>query len=170
MLELTRSFLSNQMHGALTMLQRAIEACPDTHWNERVGDLKFCQVAFHTLFFVDCYLSENTDAMLAQPFHQENKDFFRDYDEMKDSIQVLLYERADIDRYFAFCRQKATDVIAAETAESLAAPAGFEWLPFSRAELHVYNTRHIQHHAAQLSLRLRLDHGDGIKWSRAGDL
>jgi hypothetical protein len=38
----------------------------------------------------------------------------------------------------------------------------------SRAELYVYNLRHIQHHAAQLSLRLRLDHGVNIAWVGSG--
>jgi hypothetical protein len=32
-------------------------------------------------------------------------------------------------------------------------------LQFSRGELHVCNFRHLQHHAAQLSLRLRSDAG-----------
>jgi hypothetical protein len=39
---------------------------------------------------------------------------------------------------------------------------------FSRAELHVYNIRHIHHHAAQLSLRLRLDTGRGVDWVGSG--
>jgi len=34
----------------------------------------------------------------------------------------------------------------------------------TRAKLHVVNIRHIQHHAAQLSLRLRLDHQEDIPW------
>ena len=37
-----------------------------------------------------------------------------------------------------------------------------------RAELHVYSIRHIQHHAAQLSLRLRLDAGVAIPWIGVG--
>ncbi len=170
MIELVQSLLANQMHGALNMLAGGIEACPDSHWDEPVRDLTFNQVAFHALFFTDCYLSENTDAMLAQAFHRDSKDFFRDYEEMKDKLQELRYDRPSIERYLAFCRRKATDVIAAETAASLAAPCGFPWLKISRGELHVYNTRHIQHHAAQLSLRLRIDHGDGVKWSRGGTL
>ena len=38
----------------------------------------------------------------------------------------------------------------------------------SRAELYVYNTRHLQHHAAQLSLRLRLDAGVHTPWFGGG--
>jgi hypothetical protein len=38
----------------------------------------------------------------------------------------------------------------------------------SRAELHIYNIRHIQHHAGQLSLRLRLETGEGVDWVGSG--
>jgi len=37
-----------------------------------------------------------------------------------------------------------------------------------RAELHVYNIRRIQHHAAQLNLRLRLDTNVDIPWIGSG--
>lgn len=36
--------------------------------------------------------------------------------------------------------------------------------PFSQAELHACNMRHIQHHAAQLTLRLRLDGMEQVLW------
>ena len=39
---------------------------------------------------------------------------------------------------------------------------------FTRAELHLYNIRHIQHHAAQLILRLRLDTDVDIPWVGRG--
>jgi hypothetical protein len=66
------------------------------------------------------------------------------------------------------CRKKASAVIASETSDTLSAPCGFERRGFSRAELHVYNIRHIQHHAAQLSLRLRLDAKQDIPWIGSG--
>ena len=56
---------------------------------------------------------------------------------------------------------RVNEVVLPETEAELSADAGFEWIPFSRAELHVYNIRHIQHHAAQLSLTL-------TKTNRAG--
>ena len=61
-------------------------------------------------------------------------------------------------------RHKAREAVARESADALARPSGFHWRECSRAELHVYNIRHIQHHAAQLSLRLRLDANIDIPW------
>jgi len=80
----------------------------------------------------------------------------------------LLYDRPTTKSYLNVCRQKALDVVAAETAETFAGPSGFDWRKCTRAELHVYNARHIFHHCAQLSLRLRqLDQVD-VPWFSHG--
>ena len=44
------------------------------------------------------------------------------------------------------------------------APSGFHWLPFTRGEAHLYNLRHIQHHAGQLIDRIREVTDQGTKW------
>jgi len=168
MLETCRILLANQFEAALCTLGKCIDACPDANWNARVGNLAFCQVAFHTLFFTDYYLGPNEDEFRRQPFHLQNSDFFRDYEELADHAPRLLYDRPGIQNYVAYCRQRALAAIAAETAESLSGRCGFGRNTFSRAELHVYNIRHIQHHAAQLSLRLRIDAGVDIPWVGSG--
>ena len=83
-------------------------------------------------------------------------------------MQKRAYEKSAVQDYMQFCNDKATRVINAETDETLAAPSGFSWLKCTRAEVHVYNTRHIQHHAAQISLRLRLNEQAEIPWVRQG--
>jgi hypothetical protein len=172
MLDTLKTLLANQFDAALCTLNVCVERCPETAWDGRVANMQFCQLAFHTLFFADFYLGTDGegehDAFRAQPFHRENSAMFRDYEEFAPRAQVLLYERPWIRRYVQHCRTKATAAIAAETAESFAAPAGFAGRGFSRAELYVYNTRHVQHHAAQLSLRLRLDHGIDVPWVGSG--
>src|SRR5262249_31205382 len=57
--------------------------------------------------------------------------------------------------YVPLVRQKLHDTLTAETAETLAGPSGFSWRKFSRAEMHLYNLRHIQHHVGQMSAYLR---------------
>jgi hypothetical protein len=125
-------------------------------------------VAFHTLFYADYYLGPDDASFRLQPFHRDHSDFFRDYEEFEDRPQVLLYDKRAVNIYLDHCRRKAADVIATETADSLAAACGFARRNMSRAELYVYNIRHIQHHAAQLSLRLRLDFGESIPWVGSG--
>ncbi len=93
---------------------------------------------------------------------------FGDYEELREVVQQAVYEKSFIKTYLQHCRDKASAVIAVETSESFDKRPGFDWLQISRAEVHVRNIRHTQHHAAQLSLRLRLDVGQDIPWVGTG--
>jgi hypothetical protein len=166
MLDVLKDLLAHQYEASLCMLNLCIARCPDASWNEPVAKLKFCQAAFHCVFFTDLYLqpSDDFEAFKRQPFHVQHRDVFRDYEEWEDRPQVQLYERGFVLAYLQHARNKARETLAGESAEALAGPSGFSWRKCSRAELHVYNMRHVQHHAAQLSLRLRLDHGIDVPW------
>ncbi len=158
--------LAHQFDASLCTLHLAVSRCPDSSWRQPVAAWKFCQAAFHATFFADVYLqaSDDVDALRRQPFHVEHAAEFRDYEELQDREPVLLYEKPFVLGYLQDVRRKAQETIARESAEVLAGPSGFRRRKCSRAELHVYNIRHIQHHAAQLSLRLRLDAGIDIPW------
>lgn len=168
MLDAVKQLLANQFEAVLCTLDLCVDRCPDRAWDAPVGNNPFCQVVFHALFFADYYLGPNADVFRRQPFHLAHGDFFGDYEQLEDREPVSLYERGAVKEYLQQCRDKASEVIAAETAETLCGPSGFERRAFSRAELHVYNIRHIQHHAAQLSLRLRIDFGEDIPWVGSG--
>jgi DinB superfamily len=163
-----KSILSHQFEAAFCTLGLCIDRCPEVSWNSLVANLKFCQVAFHTLFFVDYYLERTDRTIREQEFHRAHPGIFRDYEELEDRRQGHLYERDDIRLYLEHCRTKAVAVVSSETAESFETICGFPPKTFSRAELHVYNIRHIQHHAAQLILRLRLDHHIDFPWVGSG--
>jgi hypothetical protein len=166
MLDTLKELLAHQYEASLSTLNLAIDRCPDASWNERVANWKFCQTAFHVTFFADVYLQPSDDvvALKRQPFHVEHEAEFRDYEELEDRPQILLYEKAFVLSYLQNVRRKAQETIARESVEALGGPSGFHWRKCSRSELHVYNIRHIQHHAAQLSLRLRLDANVDIPW------
>jgi hypothetical protein len=158
--------LAHQYEASLCTLNLAVVRCPEPTWNQRVAAWKFCQAAFHAVFFADVYLQPSDDvaALKLQAFHIDHKADFRDYEELEDREQVLLYEKAFVLSYLQNIRRKAQEIIARESADTLAGPSGFRRRKCSRAELHVYNIRHIQHHAAQLSLRLRLDTDLDVPW------
>lgn len=164
MLATTKELIACQFEAALCMLRFCVDLCPNEAWQKAVANRPFSQTVFHTLFFTDYYLEPRDETIPDQPFHRENAEFFGDYEQIQPVEPTSTYERREIERYLAFCREKAIRVVSAETEESLCAPADFKRRQCSRAELHVYNMRHIQHHAAQLSLRLRLDHGTDVPW------
>jgi len=174
--ETVKHLLARQFAGCFSTLGYCVEKCPEALWNASVARYPFSQVAFHTLIFADLYLGRDAESLRRQPFHLANPAFFADYEQLEDREPVSVYERPQILTYLEFCRDKAASTLAAETAEILSAPAKFHWRSFSRtelhdfsrAELHVNNIRHIQHHAAQLTLRLRLDSDIQIPWIGTG--
>ncbi|MBT4867742.1 MAG: hypothetical protein HON53_21800 [Planctomycetaceae bacterium] len=168
MLDTYKEMISQQFEATFCMLGACINRCPETSWNAPVANLQFCQVTFHTLFCADIYLGSNPASLRQQPFHREHAHVFADYEELGDGLQQATYDKSFINTYLQHCRQKASQVLAAESTETLQQMADFEWLNFSRTELHVYNIRHIHHHAAQLSLRLRLDADIEIPWVGSG--
>ena len=168
MLDTFKQLTANQFEASLRTLNACIDRCPESIWNAPVAMYPYCQVVFHTLFFTDFYLEPNETTFREQAFHRDNVEFFADYEQLQDREPVSLYERPSLKSYLQHCRDKALSVIAAESAETLCGPSGFERRACTRAELHVYNMRHICHHAAQLSLRLRLDSGDGVPWFGSG--
>ncbi len=168
MIDIVKAAIAAQYGAALETLSLATRLCPDSLWQEPAkGEGPFSQVAFHAVFYGDCYLGQSDSGFKEQAFHVANPGKFGDYEEMEDREPSATYARAWIAEYLEFVRDKARRAIAAETEESLSAPCGFDWLAMSRLELYLYGARHLQHHAAQLSLRVQLATGTGAKWVRA---
>jgi hypothetical protein len=168
MIETYKDLVVGQFEASLATVGQCVGKCPEALWNARVAKYPYCQVAFHTLFFADFYLGPDAESLRQQPFHVANRALFGDYEQLEDREPQSLYSKSQIVAYLEFCRQKVQATLAAETEQTLCAPTKFARRNFSRAELHVYNIRHIQHHAAQLILRLRLDTDIDIPWIGAG--
>jgi len=164
MLETLKSLITCQLGASLDTLKYCIEACPDGEWQEAHKDAPLSQVVFHTLFYTDFNLGRDSVPWKDQAFHKLHKDVFRDYEEMEDKIPVNLYEKAFCMDYLAHCTSKLKAVVAEETGESLAGASGIDFRKTCRAELYVYNLRHIQHHAAQLGLRIQWVTGKQMPW------
>lgn len=163
-----KSLILNQYEAALQTMKLCIDECSDEAWNQPVCNHEFCQAVFHALFYADLYLGQNPEVASDQPFHKEYAAEFEGYEETKKGPPQKTYEREFIEAYLNHCLEKARSVVASMTEEALKTRSGFDWIEGSAAEVHVYNIRHIQHHAAQLSLRLRLDSQAAIPWVRSG--
>jgi uncharacterized damage-inducible protein DinB len=168
MTALYKTAVTSQLIAALKTLEQSMDRCDDQTWAADHIDTAVNQVVFHTLFFTDLYLNRGTDGFQKQPFHQENRDFFQDYEEFEDRPQTNTYDKTACREYLAHCIRKVRSVVESETETTLNGESGFEWRKCTRAELHIYNMRHIQHHAAQLGLRHQLLGGDPLKWVGEG--
>jgi hypothetical protein len=149
MIDYLKQIVVGQYEASLAMMKLCIEACPGERWDDKIANVTFRQVAYHTLFCTDMYLSASEDSFSLREFHS------RGGDERINAVSPGL-SQAETLSYVNNCREKVLDSINAETPASLTGGSGFSWRKdISRGELHIYNIRHIQHHAGQLSAYLR---------------
>ncbi|MCG8569352.1 MAG: DinB family protein [Spirochaetes bacterium] len=161
--------LENQLLAALSTLMQCINNCPDNEWQQTHGDSPYSQVVFHTLFYTDYYLERTEETFKDQPFHLNNKELFKDYEELEDRIPKHLYTKEECHLYLKHCVDKCKTQLPQEDTELLNGPSGFSHKPdINRAEIHIYNTRHIQHHAAQLGLRVQKIINKELQWVSSG--
>ena len=167
MTEYLKTILTGQFQASLSMLNQCVRLCPPEHWEGMIANGTFRTIAYHTLFFVDVYLSPREDDFELRDLHH------RGGNELIDGAPTVGLPKDDTVGYVEICRAKLLESMASETAASLAGPSGFSWLAISRGELHLYNIRHIQHHTGQMSAYLRrvdvgLKDSTVLRWVRTG--
>jgi uncharacterized damage-inducible protein DinB len=167
-----RTALWQQFGAAIDMLENALLACPDTllqeHlWSEGPEYGTFWDITYHTLSWLDLYLtgcSVEEFTPLA-PFKKMSD----------DALAKHPYTRDELHTYLVQLRQKCQTTFAALSDEKAHQPYTFPWpggATVSYFELLLYTMRHVQEHAAQLSLFLG-QHGipdEALDWvGRAKD-
>ena len=155
-----RTIIWQQFGAAIDMLENAVLSCPDDLWNDRSQRPEFWYVVFHTLFFLDLYLSDS-DVGFAPP-----APFTLDELDPAGLLPERVYTKQELCAYLDHGRQKCRATIEALTDEKLHRRCGFDWLDISVAEMLLYNMRHVQHHAAQLNLILRQKVDSAPRWVR----
>lgn len=138
--------LGKQFGAGLDMLSDSIGTCPDAIWQ---SDGRFSQMAYHTLFFLDYYLTKEPVGF-SQPSHFS-------YSEFEEEPELVIFSKAELILYLNDCRSKARDFIFS-TDEDLLEKRWInesKTMDFSMLEILLYNLRHVQHHVGQLNLLLR---------------
>jgi hypothetical protein len=160
----SRDVLWRQFGASIDMLERAIEACPASLWGDATRQPEFWYLAFHTLFWIDFYLSESPDAYTPfPPFGMEEAD-------PAGVMPPRTYTQEEVMRYLDHCREKCRRTIGGLSADEAAKRFVLGTLDLSREEIIPYTMRHVQHHVAQLQLILRRETGSAPGWVRATDL
>jgi DinB superfamily len=138
-----------QFGAAIDMLENALLACPDELWSDRSRRPEFWYVVYHTLFFLDLYLSGSVEGFIPPaPFTLDELD-------PAGVLPDRPYTKEELHTYLEHGREKCRATIEALTDEKVRRRREFSWADFSGAELLLYNMRHVQHHTAQLNLILR---------------
>jgi len=151
-MSITDSFRS-QYNASLEMLKQAILKCPDSLWAEPKYKNEFWQVAYHALFYTHLYLQPTGKEFVAWVRHKEN------YNRLGPGKEP--YSRAEILEYWEICQEQVDLQMAVVDME---APSGFDWLPFNKLELQIYNLRHLNQHLGELCERLGVAGDIDIGW------
>jgi uncharacterized damage-inducible protein DinB len=159
----TKDMLWSQFGASIDMLDNAMRACPDGLWYDRSRTPEFWYVAFHTLFYLDLYLSD-TDVGFAPP-----PPFTLDEMDPAGIMPERPHTQEELFSYLAHGRSKCQRTITELTAAKAGQRCGFYWLDLSVGELLLYTMRHVQHHAGQLSMMLRQATDSAPRWVRKAD-
>src|SRR5262245_62276990 len=144
-----------QFGAAIDMLDNALRACPDELWQARLYDersvqpefAEFWYVVYLSLFCLDFYLSYSADGFAPPaPFTLSELE--------AGLLPERVYTKAELQTYLEHGRNTCRAKL--ETLGDALIPQGSrsDWPEMSVAELLLYNMRHVQEHAAQLSLFL----------------
>jgi hypothetical protein len=156
---LWNTVLWQQFGAAIDMLDNVLVACPNSLWRQPVWHapsvapqgVEFWYIAYHALFWLDLYLSGSAEGFAPpSPFALEELD-------PAGVLPARPYTREELRIYLAFARQKCHATLAALTDEQARQFVDIPWATgrdFSYLELQLYTMRHVQEHAAQLSLFL----------------
>ncbi len=158
-----RPMLWAQFGAAIDMLDNALASCPDVLWRQPVWPnppeqqdqpqrAEFWIISFHALFWLDLYLHGSEEGFVPPaPFHPVPPE------DLDDPSIIQPYTQEQLRGYLAELRQKCQITIETMTDERARQPANFPWMErvnLSYLELQMYSMRHVQEHAAQLSLLL----------------
>lgn len=163
-----RHALKSQYHAALATLGSAIVKCPDALWDDASTDQSVVwRVAYHTLYFTDLYLCQKVEDFVPWAKHRDEAHVIRTvpWEGNRPPKPCDPYTREDILEYLQLCDEMVARV---DSLDLSAAESGFSWYKMSKIEHQIVNIRHIQHHAAALSYRLRTLAGMEIGWVSAG--
>jgi hypothetical protein len=156
----TKKMIWSQFGAAIDMLENAMNACPEEVWSDRSRTPEFWYIAFHTLFYLDCYLSDSDKGFTPPSL------FTLDELDPAGILPDRVYTKEELHSYLEHGRKKCKKTIEALTAEKSLQRCGFDWLDLSVGEMLLYNMRHVQHHAAQLNLILRQRIDSAPRWVR----
>ena len=144
-----KTILWQQFGASIDMLENALLACPDELWGDRSEQPEYWYLVYHTLFWLDLYLSGSVERFSPTP------PFTLDELDPAGIMPGRVYAKDELRAYLGHCRRKCRAAVESLTDEKAKELSVFGWGKVNYMELLLYNMRHVQHHAAQLNLILR---------------
>jgi hypothetical protein len=133
-----------------------VSVCPDEHWraslwktpNTKPEFSQYWYVVYHTLFWLDLYLTGSEEGFLPPP------QFTLIEQDEHGPLPEREYTKVELLDYLKYGRERCKATIEALTDERLERRCQFSWGECSFLELLIYNMRHVHGHASQLNMLL----------------
>lgn len=157
--------LVSQYKASLKMLRYALEKTPDPHWNSASDNNPNWQLTYHVLWATRFYLAASPADYIPFPDAIEGAESLggsQDWENPETGVEITGFHTRE--EVYAFVDETINNLQSAIEAIPLDSDSGFEWYPYSRLELHLINIRHIQHHTAQITERLKAAGVHGFPW------
>jgi hypothetical protein len=158
-----KQLIWSQFGASIDMLRSAINACPEELWSQRNSSPGFWYLAYHTLFWLDFYLTESPDE-----FEQYPEIGLTELDP-EGIFPQRTFTRKELLDFLEHGRSKCKKTIYELTDEKADRFYKFGSINFSFLELILYNMRHVQHHCAQLNLILRQEINSAPGWIKQAE-
>lgn len=145
-----------QFGASIDYFADTMNACPVELWlaslwqtpNKQPEFAQFWYVAYHTLFWLDLYLTGAEEGFVPpDPFTLIEQDD-------DGLLPERVYTKDELQAYLIDCRKKCQATIEALTDETAQRRCRFGWGECSFLELLLYNMRHVHGHASQLNMLL----------------
>lgn len=162
-----RAALQRQYHAALAMLRSAVEAFPDTLWDDPTAANAGWQVAYHALYFTHLYLQPEEASFRPWAEHQaevQHPDGIAGPPDPASGMPLLPhpYTRGQVIAYADWLDTEVDDLV--DALDLVSPESGFWWYRIGKLEHQLVNLRHLQHHTAQLADRVRTATHTGVEW------
>ena len=138
----------------IKMVYQAIKLCPDELWSKETDKPQFWQEVYHTLYYLDFYLSENIKA------HQPKFDF-------KENLAkkpTIVLSKKDVSTYLEEVKNKCQNFFNKLTAKEIEGKNSFGWTGSTVGHRIIYNLRHSQHHMGKINEILKRNGIEASKW------
>ncbi len=154
--------LRSQFIASITMLENAIDTCPEPVWNLSKGLSDFWYLVYHTLFWLDFYMTPEPGDFIP-PENIGLTEF-----DPEGILPPRILSKEELKTYLEHCMNKCREIIENLTEESAGKNYKFKSIDMPFFELLLYNMRHVQHHTAQLNFILRQEINSAPRWVKRG--
>jgi hypothetical protein len=152
------NYVLAQFGASIEMLGNAIDLCPLKVWNQKKDFSDFWYIAYHTIFWLDFYLTES-----AENFVPLSNFGITELDP-EGILPNKVFTKEELKSYIKHCEKKCKTTIESINEKNVSKVYKFGSIELPFFELILYNMRHVQHHTAQLNLILRQQIDSAPNW------